>query len=121
MTSKGRDPQDLLPLSQPVFRILLALSDQRLHGYAVMQAFADKTGGRARILPGTLYSSLARMVEDGLVEELDPPHDDNSGGPQRRYYRRTALGKAVARAEAERLSVLLEVARAEQILPESPK
>jgi len=119
--STGPDPRSFLPLSLPVFRILLALSDQTLHGYAIMQAFAEKTGGRERLLPGTLYSSLARMAEDGLVEELDPPRDQASGGPQRRYYRRTPLGKAVAAAEAERMRVLVDVARAERILPESPK
>jgi DNA-binding PadR family transcriptional regulator len=116
----ARDPKAFLPLSLPIFRILLALSEQTLHGYAIMQAFAGKTGGRERILPGTLYSSLARMVEDGLVEELDPPGDETSGGPQRRYYRRTTLGKAVARAEAERMRVLVDVARAGKVLPEPP-
>jgi len=120
MPSIERDPLSFLPLSLPVFRILLALSDQTLHGYAIMQALAKKTGGRERILPGTLYSSLARMVEDGMVEELNPARDETSGGPQRRYYRRTLLGKAVAGAEAERMRVLVDVARAERILPESP-
>ena len=73
------------------------------------------TGGRESILPGTLYAALARMVDEGLVEERDGP-DDPSGGPARRYYRRTRFGRAVARAESERLRALLDIARAQKIL-----
>ena len=90
-----------------------------MHGYAIMQAFAAKTGGRERILPGTLYASLARMAKDELVEELDEVRGEASGGPRRRYYRRTEAGLAVARAESERIQVLLEVALAEDLLPQS--
>ena len=73
------------------------------------------TGGRESILPGTLYAALARMVDDGLVQESEA-RDDTSGGPARRYYKRTAFGRAVARAESERLRALLEVARSQNIL-----
>jgi DNA-binding PadR family transcriptional regulator len=76
---------------------------------------AELSGGRESILPGTLYAALARMVDEGLVEESDP-RDDASGGPPRRYYRRTTFGRAVARAESERLRALLDVARAQKIL-----
>ncbi len=68
-----KNPQSFLPLSQSVFRILLALGDQDLHGYAVVQALAEKSGGRERLLPGMLYASLAKMVDGGLVEELESP------------------------------------------------
>jgi len=102
-----------------MFRVLLALGAEQMHGYAIMQALSEKTGGRERLLPGTLYASLARMVKDGLVEESDAPGDEASGGPSRRYYRRTALGLEVARAESERIQVLLDVALAEDLLPES--
>ena len=114
-----REPSDFLPLKQAVFQILLALGNEQMHGYGVMQALAEKTGGRERILPGTLYASIARMVDQGLVEELDAPDGESSGGPQRRYYRTTPLGREVARAESERLRVLLDVARSERILTES--
>jgi DNA-binding PadR family transcriptional regulator len=117
--SGPNDPHALLPLKQSVFQILLALGDGEMHGYGIMQALADKTDGREKILPGTLYASIARMVEEGLIEELDPPAGESSGGPQRRYYRSTDFGKAVARAESERLRVLLDVARSEKILTES--
>src|SRR5262245_29829398 len=112
-----RDPATLLPLKHSTFQILLALDDgESLHGYAIMQAVSVMTDGREAILPGTLYAALARMVDEGLVEESEPRHDDPSGGPARRYYRRTRFGRAVARAESERLRALLEVARAQRIL-----
>jgi DNA-binding PadR family transcriptional regulator len=107
----------LLPLKHATYQVLLALDDgERMHGYAIMQAVTDMTGGRESILPGTLYAALARMVDEGLVEESWPRGDDPSGGPPRRYYRRTAFGRAVARAESERLRALLDVARAQNML-----
>ena len=112
-----RDPNELLPLKHATYQILLALGDgDSLHGYAVMQAIAEMTGGRESILPGTLYAALARMVDEGLVEESEPRADEASGGPARRYYKRTAFGRAVARAESERLRALLDVARSQRIL-----
>ena len=111
-----RDPAHLLPLKHATYQILLALGDESLHGYAIMQAVSAMTDGRETILPGTLYAALARMVEEQLVEESAPRNDDPSGGPSRRYYRRTAFGRAVARAESERLRALLEVARAQKIV-----
>jgi len=120
-TEGSRDPIDLLPLKQSIFQILLALGNGEMHGYGIMQALADKTEGRERILPGTLYASIGRMVDEGLIEEREPPSGDSSGGPQRRYYRTTEYGMAVARAESERLRVLLDVARSEKILTESTR
>ncbi|HYE87158.1 MAG TPA: PadR family transcriptional regulator [Vicinamibacterales bacterium] len=111
-----RDPNELIPLKQSTYQILLALEDgQSLHGYAIMQAVNAMTDGRETILPGTLYAALARMVDEGLVAESEPRPDDASGGPSRRYYQRTTFGRAVARAESERLRALLDVARAQNI------
>ena len=116
MRRVARDPEALIPLKHSTYRVLLALADgEVLHGYAIMQAVAGMTGGREAVLPGTLYAALARMVDEGLIEERDG-RDDPSGGPQRRYYRRTSFGRAVARAESERLRALLEIARAQKIL-----
>jgi len=112
------DPRDHLPLRQSDYRILLALGDERMHGYAIMQSLSDRTGGRESILPGTLYAALARMVELGMVAEHEPPPDDASGGPRRRYYSRTPFGRAVARAESERLHVLLTLAAEQDMLSE---
>ena len=110
-----RDPATLIPLKHSTYQVLLALSDgESMHGYAIMQAIKDMTQGNETILPGTLYAALARMVDEGLVEEREIS-DAASGGPPRRYYRRTAFGRAVARAESERLRALLEIARAQNI------
>src|SRR3954471_22779064 len=116
-TRRPQDPAALIPLKQSIYRLLLALAEgEWLHGYAIMQAVAEMTDGRETILPGTLYAALARMVDEGLVESQDAPDGDVSGGPVRRYYRRTAFGRAVARAESERLRSLLEIAVAQKII-----
>lgn len=109
------DPRDLLPLSPPVYHVLLALGDGALHGYAIMQAFEEMTGGAALLLPGTLYATLARMAETGLVEEVPPP--PASEDARRRFYRVTVWGREVAVAESERMRALVEVARARHLLP----
>ena len=111
-----RDPATLIPLKHSTYQVLLALGDgESMHGYAIMQAVTEMTNGSETILPGTLYAALARMVDEGLVEERQISSEDSSGGPPRRYYRRTAFGRAVARAESERLRALLEIARAQNI------
>ena len=115
MPSKRTEPAELIPLKHSTYRVLLVLADGELHGYAVMQELAEMTDGRETILPGTLYAALARMVDDGLIETRQGPADGLSGGPKRRYYRRTAFGRAVARAESERLRALLDIAQAQDI------
>jgi DNA-binding PadR family transcriptional regulator len=113
----ANDPAALLPLKQSIYRVLLALPDgESLHGYAIMQAVSEMTDGRETILPGTLYAALARMVDEGLVDADDTHAGDASGGPARRYYRRTSFGRAVARAESERLRALLDIAVAQKII-----
>ena len=116
-TRPTKDPQALLPLKQSIYRVLLAMPDgESLHGYAIMQAVSEMTQGRETILPGTLYAALGRMVDEGLVETQEAPDGDTSGGPARRYYRRTSFGRAVARAESERLRALLDIAVAQKII-----
>jgi DNA-binding PadR family transcriptional regulator len=115
MTRESKDPAALIPLKHSTYRVLLALADGELHGYAIMQALSEMTRGREAILPGTLYAALARMVDENLIEVREGPADDASGGPKRRYYRRTRFGRAVARAESERLRALLDIARAQKI------
>jgi DNA-binding PadR family transcriptional regulator len=102
---------ELLPLPQAVFQILVALADQDRHGYAIMQDVAERTNGSLTLSPGTLYGSIKRMLEDGLIVEIGlrrNPKDDE----RRRYYRITQFGRDLARAEADRLTVLLRQARA---------
>ena len=114
MRRPTRDPAELIPLKRSTYQVLLALGDEAMHGYAIMQAVSAITEGRETILPGTLYAALARMVDEGLVTE-STPRDDASGGPARRYYQRTRFGRAVARADSERLRALLDVARAQNM------
>ena len=114
MRDAPKDPSTFLPLKPSTYCVLLALADGELHGYAIMQAITEMTSGRQAILPGTLYAALARMVDEELIEERDGV-EETSGGPRRRYYRRTKLGKSVARAESERLHALLDIAKAQKI------
>jgi DNA-binding PadR family transcriptional regulator len=115
MMTKRRRPQDLLPLSPPVFHILLAIGNRRLHGYAIMQEIQDRTGGSVTVLPGTLYSSIGRMLEDGLITETYDRPGRGSDDQRRRYYRVTKFGRAVAGAESERMALLLRVAEDQEL------
>jgi DNA-binding PadR family transcriptional regulator len=99
------------PLSSPVLHILLALGTDSAHGYAIMRRIAERSDDRVRLLPGTLYSTLRRMVTDGLVEECAPPRDADSDDARRRYYRVTKRGEAAARAETGRLALLVKLGR----------
>lgn len=102
----------LLPLPQAVFQILVALADQDRHGYAIMQDVVARTGGALRLSPGTLYGSIKRMLEDGLIVEVDDRPSPDEDDERRRYYRITQFGRDLAKAEADRLTVLLRQARA---------
>ncbi len=108
---------DLLPLPPATFHILLALIKDERHGYAIIQDVEERTDGALRLSAGTLYRSVARMVEQGLIAEVTKRRsitDDE----RRRYYRITTFGTAVARAEMRRLSQLVRLARASGLTPE---
>src|SRR3954462_15297300 len=104
-------PDALLPLSPAVFHILLALADGERHGYAIMRDVSNDTNGALRLGPGTLYGCLNRMLAAGLVEESDERPDPELDDERRRYYRMTALGQRVVRAEAQRLAGAVVAAR----------
>jgi DNA-binding PadR family transcriptional regulator len=106
----------LHPLPSAAFQILLSLAGEDLHGYGIMRQVADQTGGRMRLGPGTLYSSIQSLLEAKLIEELDSREDASPSSERRRYYRLTSAGRKLARSEAERLADLLRVARARKIL-----
>ncbi len=106
-----------LPLPPTVFHILIALADRDRHGYSIMQDTSERTGGKVRLSAGTLYSSIHRLLDQGLVEELRDSPDPASSDERRRYYRLTKWGRQVALAEAQRLSALLEQARATGLIP----
>jgi DNA-binding PadR family transcriptional regulator len=111
------DVAPLLPLPPATFHILVALADDDRHGYAIIQDVAARTDGAIRLSPGTLYRSIQRMLEQGLIVETDErpsPEDDDE---RRRYYRLTVLGAAVAKAEAGRLADLVRMARARGLAP----
>ena len=105
------------PLPPAVFQILVALADQDRHGYAIMQDVAARTDGRRKPSPGTLYGSIKRMLDQGLIVELDERPDPDQDDERRRYYRLTRLGRDVAQAEADRLATLLRQARAVGLTP----
>ena len=105
-------PEAFIPLSPQVFHILLALADGEAHGYAIMQEVAQRSGGMVRLGPGTLYGAIARMLEDGLIEESEARPDPEMDDARRRYYRLTHLGGNVLATETKRLSALVRAARA---------
>src|SRR3954469_25316176 len=110
---------DLLPLPPATFHILLAVLNGELHGYAIIQDVEARTEGSLRLSAGTLYRSVARMVEQGLIAEVTPRRRTMSDDERRRYYRITPFGTAVARAEMRRLSQLVRLARASGLTPET--
>src|SRR5260370_13397123 len=113
--AKPKSPHELLPLTPPVFHILLALADEERHGYGIMQDVAHQTDGALQLGPGTLYGCLKRMLAVGLVEESDERPDPALDDERRRYYRMTGLGKRVVRAEAERLTRAVAAAKAKLV------
>jgi len=106
------DPESLLPLPSATFHILMALAAGDRHGYAIIQEVAQRTNDRLRLGAGTLYRSLQRMLEQGLIVETAGRPVPESDDERRRYYRITPYGESVARAEARRLTELVRLARA---------
>lgn len=115
MTSRDPRPEDLLPLPPATFHILVSLAAEDRHGYAIIQDVAARTRGETRLTAGTLYRSIQRMLEQDLIVECfeRPAKDDE----RRRYYRITAFGEAVARAETRRLAGLVRLAKASGLVP----
>jgi DNA-binding PadR family transcriptional regulator len=103
-------------LPPATLHILLALADEDRHGYAIIQDVEARTGGELRLSAGTLYRSIARMVERGLIAEV-APHRPRTDDERRRYYRITAFGTAAARAELRRLAQLVRSGRARGLAP----
>ena len=101
----------LLPLQTTTFHILLSLTDEERHGYAIILEVARRTQGELKLSAGTLYRSIQRMLESGLITETRNRPAPEMDDERRRYYRITPLGKAVAEAEAGRLRDLLKMAR----------
>lgn len=107
------------PLPAAAFHILLSLAEGDLHGYAIMRQVQEQTDGKVRLGPGTLYSSIQALLEEGMIEEIerpDVPEAPQAPKDRRRLYRLTSAGRKVARTEAEKLAGILRIARAKNIL-----
>ena len=109
-------PESFLPLTPVAFEILLALADGEQHGYSIMREVERRSAGAVTLHPGTLYRALARLLESGLIAELEERPDPQNDDERRRYYQLTERGIAVARAEAERLASQVAAARARKLL-----
>lgn len=121
MTAATKDMhavEKLIPLPPQTYHVLLTLGEDVLHGYAIIEAFEALTQGRETLLPGSLYATLARMVDEGLLAEASPPSGEASRGARRRYYRVTPRGRRAAWAESERREMLLQRARAQRLAPD---
>jgi DNA-binding PadR family transcriptional regulator len=115
----GAEPKrhELLPLSTASFYILVALADVDRHGYAILSDIAERTAGKMKLNPGTLYTTIKRLLADGLILELDERPDPEDDDERRRYYRITALGRKLVRAEAARFEELVAIASSAGLSP----
>lgn len=118
---RSSHPSSQLPLTVPVFQILVSLADRDLHGYAIIQDVSARTAGEVRLTASTLYAAIRRMLDAGMIEEIDEPRRAPAGpagnDERRRYYRMTAYGREVAQLEAARLERAAAMARAKSLLP----
>ena len=103
------------PLTTPVFQILLSLTDEDRHGYAIIQDILARTDGEVRLTASTLYAAIKRLLDAGLLLEVDAP--EATGGAPRRCYRITKAGRRLAQREAERLARAVAMARDKRLLP----
>ncbi len=110
------EPDQFLPLTPAVFHVLLALSGGERHGYAIMQEVAESTDGQINMGPGTLYGTIKRLLEAELIEESDERPDPHLDDERRRYYRLTAVGEQVVRAEAQRYADIVTIARGKKLI-----
>jgi DNA-binding PadR family transcriptional regulator len=114
MPQSDPNVETFLPLSAPVFHVLIAMADGDKHGYAILKEVEERTGGKVRLSAGTLYAIIKRLLNDGFIEEIEerPAEDDE----RRRYYTLTAFGRKVAAAEAQRMEDMVAAARTKKLL-----
>jgi DNA-binding PadR family transcriptional regulator len=113
--NKAASPESFLPLKSNWFHILLSLSEEEQHGYGIMQEVLERTGGKVRLWPTTLYGTIKRLIEANLVEESDERPEPEFDDARRRYYRLTPLGRRVLVAESRRLEELVKVLRSKRV------
>ena len=97
------------------FQILLAVADRELHGLGIMKTVLDHTEGQMKLWPATLYGSLKKMAEQGLITEIEKPADPATEGDRRRFYAITDSGRGALKSEVERLARYVRVAEDKQI------
>jgi DNA-binding PadR family transcriptional regulator len=107
----AEQPQRVPPLSRTAMHVLIAIGPEERHGYAIMREIARMTEGATRLGPGGVYTTIKRLLDDGLIEECDERPDPELDDQRRRYYRLTGTGRAVAAAEVRRLETLVRAAR----------
>jgi DNA-binding PadR family transcriptional regulator len=110
------DPAKFLPLKTQWFHIMLSLAGGEQHGYGIMQEVLERTDGKVRLWPATLYGSIKRLTEADLIEESDARPTPELDDARRRYYRLTSLGRRVLDAESERLQELVRSIRVKQAM-----
>lgn len=110
------DAQKFIPLKTQWFHVMLSLAGGEQHGYAIMQEVLERTDGKVRLWPATLYGSIKRLIEAGLIEESDERPAPEQDDARRRYYRLTPLGKRVLHAECNRFHDMVRAIREKQAL-----
>lgn len=111
---RTRPVERFLPLKPNWFHVLLSLADEDQHGYGIMQEVLERTNGKVRLWPATLYGTLKRLIDEDLIEESDERPAPELDDARRRYYRLTGLGRQVLAAESERLENLVRVIRSKR-------
>lgn len=111
---KSAPPEAFLPLKPHWFHVLLSLADQEQHGYGIMQEVLDRTAGKVRLWPATLYGTIKRLIDQELIEESDARPKPQLDDARRRYYRLTKFGRRVLAAESARLEELVRVIRSKR-------
>ena len=106
--------QSFLPLKPQWFHVLLSLATGEQHGYAIMHEVLNRTSGKVRLWPATLYGSIKRLIQADLIEESAQRPAPEFDDARRRYYRLTPLGRAVLEAECDRLQELVRIIRLKQ-------
>jgi DNA-binding PadR family transcriptional regulator len=104
-----KKPEAFLPLKGHWFHILLSLLDGEQHGYGIMQEVLERSGGKVRLWPATLYGSLKRLIKEGLIVESGERPAPELDDARRRYYKLTALGQQVLDLESDRLKQLVRI------------
>lgn len=114
MPSHEHDPHGAPPMKPNTFHILLSLADGDQHGYGIMQEVLERTEGRVRLWPATLYGTLRRLMEEGLIQEIEERQVSATADTRRRYYRLSPEGRTALMAEIARLEDLMRAVRAKR-------